>query len=140
MFDLPTCMSKLMGMGMSIAEVVLAASSRPAEVLNLEKVGSPRPAWYADIALFKLEPGPFRVFNAAVAAREIPQLLRNTLTVVGGHPMPRRHPGPPAPWAPLTEAQQCWRRALAGGEGELPGGTTVLLTKARGEIARSAAT
>lgn len=120
MFDLPTCMSKLMGMGMSLAEVIRAASSRPAEVLNLERLGSLRPGWYADIALFVLDPGPFRVFDAALEAREIPQLLRNTLTIVGGHPLPNASPEPAAPWVPLTEAQQRWRAMLARDEGEQP--------------------
>lgn len=120
MFDLPTCMSKFMGLGMSLEEVVEAATSRPAGLLHLDAVGSLRPGSYADIALFTLKPGPFRVFDAQLEERELPTVLRNTCTVVGGRVLPRRPPDRAAAWIPLTHAQQAWHAALRRGEAEPP--------------------
>jgi dihydroorotase len=105
---------------MSLDDVVEAATSRPAKLLQLESVGTLEPGSYADIALFVLEPGPFRVFDAHLEERKIPTLLRNTCTIAGGRPLSRRPLEPPAPWIPRTQAQERWRAALARGEGDPP--------------------
>jgi len=64
MFDLPTCMSKFLALGRPLAEVVRAATSRPAEVLGLgSELGTLRPGAFAEyIALpatnvWRHEPG-----------------------------------------------------------------------------------
>ncbi|MGN6872028.1 MAG: amidohydrolase/deacetylase family metallohydrolase [Solirubrobacteraceae bacterium] len=99
MFDLPTCMSKFLCLGMDLEEVVRAATIRPAEVVRLgEGVGSLAPGAPADIALFALESGDFRFYDVNMDVREGDVMLRNTLTVVGGRPMSRVSPDPPAPW------------------------------------------
>ncbi len=55
LFDLPTCLSKFMALGMSFPEVIEAATSRPAALLGMQnEVGTLRPGAYADIALFEI--------------------------------------------------------------------------------------
>jgi dihydroorotase len=119
-YDLPTCMSKLLHLGMSLRDVVLATTSRPAEILGLEReVGTLRPDSAADIARFRLLPGRFPLYDIAGGMREADRLLVNTLTIVGGRPLDPLPPEPPAPWTedpfwpeaqvPFTERQKMFR-------------------------------
>ncbi len=111
MFDLPTCMSKLWHVGMPLAEVFAAATLRPAEVLGLaDEVGSLRPGAFADIALFTVDEGQFPLYDFSHDARHVQKLLRNTLTIVEGRPMPPLPPEAPSPWFELTEAQSAYHR------------------------------
>lgn len=116
-FDLPTCMSKFLHLGLPLREVVRAATSRPAEILGCEQdVGTFRPGSRADVALFRLHDGRFPLYDISGAMREGRQLLANTLTIVGGRPLERLPAEPPAPWAqdpiwphaqaPFTEQQK----------------------------------
>ncbi len=119
-YDLPTCMSKFLQLGMSLEDVVRATTSRPAEILGLEReIGTLRPGSLADIAVFRLLPGRFPLYDIWGAMREAGALLVNTQTIVGGRlfePLPAQ---PPAPWAaepiwpeaqkPFTERQQALR-------------------------------
>jgi dihydroorotase len=119
-YNLPTVMSKFLHLGMSIGEVVRATTSRPAEVLKIDhQVGSLREGSVADIALFRLLPGRFPVYDIAGEMREAGNLLVNTLTIVGGRPLAPLPADAPAPWAvdpvwpdaqkPFTEKQQALR-------------------------------
>jgi dihydroorotase len=116
-YNLPTVMSKFLHLGLSITDVVRATTSRPAEVLGIDgQVGSLREGSVADIALFRLLPGRFPVYDIAGAMREAGNLLVNTLTIVGGRPLDPLPADPPAPWAvdpvwpdaqkPFTEKQK----------------------------------
>jgi dihydroorotase len=99
MFDLPTCLSKLMYLGMSLAEVVRAATSRPAEVLGLDnEIGTLKSGALADLALFRVAQGRFPLYDSQGKMREAKQLLYNTLAVVNGRELPRRAPEPLASW------------------------------------------
>jgi dihydroorotase len=99
MYDLPTCLSKFMALGLSLEDVVAAATARPAEILGLgAEVGSLRTGAYADVALFSLDRGTFRFFDIDMSMREGTERLRNTLTIVNGRVLPPRPPDPPAPW------------------------------------------
>lgn len=125
MFDLPTCLSKFLAMGMPLPEVIRAATTRPAEVLGLAgEIGTLRPGALADIALFRLERGRFPFYDISGAMREGRELLRNTLTIVGGRLLAALPPDPPAPWIDLTDFQrELLERghvpaALAGREGD----------------------
>ena len=101
-FDLPTTLSKFLHLGMSLREVVEAATSRPAAVLGLEnEVGTLRPGSRADVALFRIYRGDFPLQDIAGNVRHADQLLRNTTTIVGGRALER-----------LPEAR---RSALDGG-------------------------
>jgi dihydroorotase len=110
-------MSKFLHLGLSLRDVVKAATSRPAEVLGIDRdVGTLRPGSRADVALFRLHQGRFPLYDIAGAVREAGRLLVNTLTIVGGRPLERLAPTPPAPWAedpiwpqaqqPFTEQQR----------------------------------
>jgi dihydroorotase len=120
MFDLPTCLAKLMCLGMPLRDVVRAATARPAELLGLAgEVGTLRPGARADVALFRLERGSFPLYDVDLERRDGRELLRNTLTLVGGRPLPPRLPEEPAPWVELTPAQRA-RHARVSGSAATP--------------------
>ena len=107
MFDLPTCLSKFMLLGMSFAEAVHAATARPAQVMGLQdEVGTLKPGALADVALFRIERGAFTFYDIHMNARSGKELVRNTLTIVGGRELPVPADEPPAPWIELSEDQQ----------------------------------
>jgi dihydroorotase len=119
-YDLPTCMSKFLHLGMPLRDVVAATTSRPAEILGIrDEVGTLRPGSVADVALFRLLPGRFPLYDIWGEMREAEALLVNTLTIAGGTPLDRLPPQAPAPWAadpiwpeaqkPFTEKQQALR-------------------------------
>jgi dihydroorotase len=102
MFDLPTCLNKCMAVGMSLDEVVEAATSAPARVIGLEnEVGSLQPGLMADVALFELEKGTFRYYGVNMDMREGHERLRHKLTIIGGRPLDELPEEAPPPW--LTE-------------------------------------
>jgi dihydroorotase len=106
MFDMPTCLSKFMTLGMSFAETVQAATARPAQVMGLQdEVGTLRPGALADVALFRIEQGDFTFYDIHMNARRGRELVRNTLTIVNGRELPLTADGPQAPWIELSEAQ-----------------------------------
>lgn len=114
MFDLPTCLSKFLALGMSLPDVVRAATSRPAQVMGMEReVGTLRPGARADVAVFALQRGQFALYDVFMNRRDGTQLLRNTATMVEGRVLPRLGPEPPAPWMSPTEAQ---RRLVRDGQ------------------------
>jgi dihydroorotase len=99
-YDLPTTMSKFLHLGMSLEDVVRATTSRPAELLGLEReIGTLRPGTVADVALFRLLPGRFPLYDIWGEMREAERLLVNELTLVGGEVLERLPPQAPAPWA-----------------------------------------
>ena len=99
MYDLPTCMNKCLTLGMSIDEVVEAATSAPARAVGLDdEVGSLKPGLMADIALFEVEKGTFRYYDVNMDMREGHERLRHSLTIVGGRPLDPLPEDPPAPW------------------------------------------
>jgi dihydroorotase len=107
LFDLPTCMSKFMAIGLSFAEVVEAATVKPATVLGMQQeVGTLRPGALADVALFRVEQGDFTFYDVHMNERKGKQLIRNTLTLVGGRELPKLADLPPAPWIEPTAAQR----------------------------------
>jgi len=107
MFDLPTCMSKFLALGMSLPEVVRATTTRPAEILGLQnQIGTLRPGALADVALFRMQHGAFPFYDVTMEMREGKDLLRNTLTILDGRLLQRLPEDAPAPWITLTEDQQ----------------------------------
>jgi len=107
LFDLPTCMSKFLALGMTFPQVVEAATTRPAAALGLQhEIGTLKPGALADVALFRIEQGDFPLYDVHMNQRNSKQLIHNTLTLVNGRPMARLADPPPAPWIELTAAQQ----------------------------------
>lgn len=107
LFDMPTCMSKFLALGMSLDEVVAASTVRPAEVMGMaDEVGTLNPGALADVALWQLAEGDFTLYDVHMNARQSKQLLRNTCTIINGRELPHASDDPPMPWIELTESQQ----------------------------------
>lgn len=107
LFDMPTCLSKFLALGMSLAEVIRAATCRPAEVLGLQgEVGTLRPGAYADVAVFELCEGNYTFYDVFMNARAGNRLLRNALTILNGQPLATMPDGPTMPWIELSEGQR----------------------------------
>jgi dihydroorotase len=105
-FDLPTTMGKLLAVGMPLAEVVAAATVRPARVLGLPDAGTLAVGVPADIAVFTLEEGDFVVTDSHRQQRPARRRLVNDATYVAGRLLPPRLPDAPPSWVLLTAAQQ----------------------------------
>ena len=59
-FDLPTTMSKLLNLGMSLEDVIRCVTTNPARVIGeAEQLGTLRPGAIADLAALSLEQGEF---------------------------------------------------------------------------------
>jgi dihydroorotase len=114
MFDLPTCMTKLLALGMSLEDVVTAATTEPARLIGAEATLTA--GALADVTLLAQEPGPFRITDVTGATREAPLRLRAARTFVGGKELaPAPLPLPP-PWIELSEQQRAVRERAARGE------------------------
>lgn len=101
--DLPTCLSKFMALGMSFAEVISAATARPAAALGLQsEAGTLKPGALADVALFQIERGHFPFYDVHMKRRDGSKVIRNTMTIVNGHELPRIAYAPPAPWIEMS--------------------------------------
>jgi len=107
LFDMPTCLSKFLALGMSFADVIRAATIRPAEVLGFQhELGTLKVGALADLALFTIQEGRFPFYDVAMNMREGTQLIRNTLTIANGRPLPRTPDAAPAPWIELSAGQR----------------------------------
>ncbi|MEZ4862929.1 MAG: amidohydrolase/deacetylase family metallohydrolase [Caldilineaceae bacterium] len=107
LFDMPTCLSKFLALGMSLEQVIAAATVRPAEVMGMaNEVGTLKPGALADVALWKLEEGDFTLYDVRMQSRQGKQLLRNTLTMINGRELPLSSDDPPMPWIELSENQR----------------------------------
>ena len=107
LFDLPTCMSKFLALGMSLPEVVRATTARPAEILGLQnEIGTLRPGALADVALFRMHHGRFPFYDVTMEMREGKHLLRNTLTILNGQLLQLLPEDASPPWITMTENQE----------------------------------
>ena len=106
MFDMPTCMSKFIAIGVSLDDVVAAATQRPAQILNLRDVGTLSVGAYADVALMRQLTGTFHFYDIAMASRSGTSLLRCERTILNGRTMQRRPDPEPAPWIQKRPYQQ----------------------------------
>ncbi len=119
-FDLPTCMSKFLAIGMSLEDVVRAATTTPARVAggrSGEHAGSLAVGEPADIAIFELEAGDFALYDSYLERRQADRFFVNRATVVAGVPLPAVAAAPPAHWIELTPAQRALlERGAAGAQ------------------------
>src|SRR5690606_17886267 len=81
MFDMPTCLSKFMGLGMSLEEVIEAATATPAKALRVADIGNLKPGSWADVAIFTLKDGSFPVYDVHMEQRTVSQYLYATSTI-----------------------------------------------------------
>ena len=115
-FDLPTCMSKLLAIGMSLEDVVRAVTTNPAKVVAGGRGGSGSSlavGELADIAIFELEAGDFALYDTYLECRRADRFFVNRNTLVAGVALPPVASAPPARWVTVTSAQ----RALFGRRG-----------------------
>jgi dihydroorotase len=104
-FDLPTCMSKFLALGMPLADVVRSVTVRPAEVVGLsDSIGTLRRGASADVAIFALEEGSYMFQDVYGGTRKGSSMLRNRMTLVGGRVLEPRPNPPPAPWVELVDS------------------------------------
>lgn len=107
LFDMPTCLSKFLALGMSLEATIAAATIRPAEVMGMQQeVGTLRPGALADIALWQMVEGDFTFYDIHMQPRQGKQLLTNTLTIINGREAVRASDDPPMPWIELSESQR----------------------------------
>jgi dihydroorotase len=114
MFDLPTCMTKLLALGMSLEDVVAAATAEPARLIGSE--ATLREGAVADITLLAQEPGPFRIADVTGETRIAPVRLRAARSFVGGRELVSVPIPLPPPWIELTAQQRRVRERAAAGE------------------------
>ncbi len=107
LFDMPTCLSKFLALGLSLEEVIAASTIRPAEVMGMQKeIGTLKVGALADVALWALDEGDFTLYDVHMTSRQSKQLLRNTLTLIDGRELPHMSDDAPMPWISLSESQQ----------------------------------
>jgi dihydroorotase len=91
-FDILVCMSKLMALGMSLVEVLRAATERPAQAIARPELGSLKVGGIGDVAVLRLKPGRFTFVDAVGAALVADQRLVSEGIVIGGKWWPNEAP------------------------------------------------
>ena len=87
-YDLPTVLSRFLGLGMTLAEVIDAATARPARVLGMAgEIGSVSPGAAADVAVLDLLEGEFTYTDGAGQTRAGDRKLAAHLTLRAGEPI-----------------------------------------------------
>ena len=104
-FNLLTCIDKMLFLGMSFSDAIKATTSRPAEIIGLKgEVGTLAPGACADMATFVMEKGRFELHDTCGNVRHGKQSVRSILAVVGGRPLDPIDIPAPAAWVqPLGE-------------------------------------
>lgn len=93
--DLPTTMAKLLGMGMSLEDVVAAVTTRPAEVIDRsDEIGSLAVGREADITVFDVKDEPVDVSDAYGNSRTLERQLAISETIRLGIPWGGPYPHP----------------------------------------------
>lgn len=83
--DMPNCMSKMMLLGMTLADVVMRSTAAPAKAIGrYPELGTLGKGRIADIAVLELQSGVFAFKDAWGAKRLGPKRLECALTVRGG--------------------------------------------------------
>ena len=82
--DLPTTMSRYLARGLSLGEVITAATASPAAILGRPDLGSLRPGGPADVTVLRLDEMPVELADAQGERRIVPARLVPVLTVAAG--------------------------------------------------------
>ncbi|MAG37447.1 MAG: amidohydrolase/deacetylase family metallohydrolase [Dehalococcoidia bacterium] len=87
-YDLPTTLSKLLNLGMSLDDVIRCATMRPAQAIRRDnEFGTLQVGMSADIAIFELREGDFTFSDALGEERHYPQKLATRQTIRSGRPL-----------------------------------------------------
>jgi dihydroorotase len=84
MIDMPTTLSKMLALGMPLADVIRAATWTPAQMIRHEELGHLSEGAPADIAVFRLAEGSFGFADAAGGAITATRRLFCELTLRQG--------------------------------------------------------
>ena len=105
-FDLLTCMDKMLCLGMPFPEIIEKSTHKPAEILKLGNgAGSLKPGSQADIGIFEIEEGNFELKDIHGEVRVGKEKVRNKSTILKGRVFePLEIPKPP-PWIEIVEDQ-----------------------------------
>lgn len=83
--DLLSCMTKLLHLGMPLADVVSAVTERPARVLGrYPEIGALRAGAAGDVCLLRLEEGQFDAFDTQGECRRVARAFRAAVTLRDG--------------------------------------------------------
>ncbi len=98
-------MTKLLFLGMPLAEVIQATTATPAAIFGLEDRGTLRRGGRADVAVLELRPGPLDLFDVFGEIRHYDQQLVCRRTILNGVPMAARPVPPPPPWIRMIDQE-----------------------------------
>lgn len=105
-FNILTCMTKMMCVGMSFPEVIRRVTRRPAEILGVQdEIGTLKPGAYADLTGLVIDEGSFELRDIHGNVRTSKENVRCVFTILGGQPFePIEIPGAP-PWVQVVERE-----------------------------------
>ncbi len=86
-YDLPTTMSKLLNLGVSLAAVIEASTVSPARAIGRDDLGTLREGTVGDIAVLELMEGEFEYQDTAGETMVGRQKLTSVLTLISGQPI-----------------------------------------------------
>lgn len=119
-------MSKCMGMGMSLEDVIYRSTVTPAQAIRRSELGTLSEGVEADVAVLEVQGGAFSLKDCGHTRIDVKEKLDCVLTVRGGkvvyerdgHCVPRWEDAPDSYW-PVTEAgvpvERFWRGGVVGG-------------------------
>ena len=105
MFDMAVTLSKFLLLGMTLDQVIEAASTKPAKAMRKPDLGTLAVGSAADIATWTIENGDYTFQDIFMNTRKGNQLLVNQATIVDGCLLERTEEEPLQPWAKLPEHQ-----------------------------------
>jgi dihydroorotase len=84
-YDMPTTLSKFLYLGLSLEDVLVRATARPAGIINrLAGMGTLEIGAPADIALLAVEEGQFQLVDSQRTAVTAPKRIVSRLTICRG--------------------------------------------------------
>jgi dihydroorotase len=102
--DLPLTMSKFLHLGMSLPDVVAAATTNPAAAIRRPDLGTLTPGGVADVSVLRVDETPMELSDSQGARERVERVLRPVLTIVGG--VAHRAAGMPIPLRPYLDADR----------------------------------
>lgn len=91
-YDLPTTMSKLLNLGVSLAAVIEASTVNPARAIGRDDLGTLREGTVGDITVLELLEGEFEYQDTAGETMVGRQKLASVLTLIKGQPITYSEP------------------------------------------------
>lgn len=102
--DLTETMSKMLHLGMEVADIVRAVTTTPAVAIRMEgQVGTLKPGAFADLALFEIVDGEFTMTDTHGESRTARRKFKHLLTVAGGELLPHAIPDRPSPYLTIKD-------------------------------------